>query len=45
MLFKITYQQSSNVTEFISNAFTVPQKKANNKRVLVTGSALSQYFA
>ncbi|MFW2378794.1 hypothetical protein ACN4FU_00435 [Aliarcobacter butzleri] len=40
-----TYQQSSNVAEFISNAVTVPQKKANDNRALVTGSVLSQYFA
>ena len=41
----MTYQQSSNVAEFISNAVTVPQKKANDNRALVTGSILSQYFA
>jgi RNA-directed DNA polymerase len=41
----MTYQQSSNVAEFISNAVTVPQKKANDNRALVTGSVLSQYFA
>ncbi|MFX4282728.1 hypothetical protein ACOL3J_10670 [Aliarcobacter butzleri] len=41
----MTYRQSSNVAEFISNAITVPQKKANDKRALVTGSVLSQYFA
>lgn len=41
----MTYQQSSNVAEFISNAVTIPQEKANNKRALVTGSVLSQYFA
>lgn len=41
----MTYGQSSNVAEFISNAITVPQKKANDKRALVTGSVLSQYFA
>jgi len=40
-----TYKQSSNVAEFISNLVTVPQKKAYNKRALVTGSPLSQYFA
>lgn len=40
-----TYKQSSNVSEFIANAVTVPQKKALNKRALVTGSVLSQYFA
>lgn len=41
----MTYQQSSNVAEFISNAVTVHQKKANDNRALVTGSVLSQYFA
>ncbi len=41
----MAYQQSSNVAEFISNAVTVPQKKANDNRALVTGSVLSQYFA
>lgn len=41
----LTYKQSSNVAEFISNAVTVPQTKANGKRALVTGSVLSQYFA
>lgn len=41
----ITYQQSSNVAEFISNLVSVPQKKVDNKRALVTGSPLSQYFA
>jgi len=40
-----TYKQSSAVAEFISNLVTVPQKKADNKRALVTGSPLSQYFA
>lgn len=41
----LTYKLSSNVAEFISNAVTVPQEKANGKRALVTGSVLSQYFA
>lgn len=41
----LTYKQSSNVAEFISNAVTAPQTKANGKRALVTGSVLSQYFA
>jgi len=41
----ITYKQSSNVAEFISNAVTVPQQKADGKKALVTGSVLSQYFA
>ena len=41
----ITYQQSSNVAEFIANLVTIHQTKANNKRALVTGSPLSQYFA
>jgi hypothetical protein len=40
-----TYKQSSNVAEFISNLVTVPQEKSLNKRALVTGSPLSQYFA
>lgn len=40
-----TYKQSSNVAEFISNLVTVPQKKAENRRALVAGSPLSQYFA
>lgn len=41
----MTYNQSSNVAEFISNSITVPQKKASGKRALITGSPLSQYFA
>lgn len=40
-----TYKQSSNVAEFISNLVTIHQVKTNNKRALVTGSPLSQYFA
>jgi len=41
----LTYKQSSNVAEFISNALTAPQKKIQERRALVTGSPLSQYFA
>jgi len=41
----ITYKQSSDVAEFISNAVTISQKKSDNKRSLVTGSPLSQYFS
>lgn len=40
-----TYHQSSKVADVISNLVTVPQKKSNDKRALVTGSVLSQYFA
>lgn len=41
----LSYKQSSNVAEFIANAITAPQVKSGNKRALVTGSPLSQYFA
>jgi len=41
----VTYKQSSNVAEFISNLVTIEQKKSNGKRALVTGSPISQYFA
>lgn len=41
----LTYKQSNDVAEFISNALTAPQKKANNQRALVTGSPISQYFS
>jgi len=41
----ITYNQSSDVAEVISNMITVPQEKASGKRALVTGSVLSQFFA
>ncbi len=41
----LTYKQSSNVAEFISNLVTLQQEKANGKRALVTGSPLSQFFA
>lgn len=41
----LTYRQSSNVAEFIANAITAQQVKSGNKRALVTGSPLSQYFA
>jgi RNA-directed DNA polymerase len=41
----LTYNQSSDVAEFISNAITAPQKKSNGKRALITGSPLSQYFS
>lgn len=41
----LTYKQSNDVAEFISNALTAPQIKANNKRALITGSPLSQYFS
>ena len=40
-----TYKQSSNVAEFISNALTAPQKKFDDKRALITGSPISQYFS
>ncbi|RXJ77867.1 hypothetical protein CRV03_02535 [Arcobacter sp. F155] len=41
----LTYKQSSDVAEFISNAITAPQKKSNGMRALITGSPLSQYFS
>ncbi len=41
----LTYKQSSNVAEFISNLVTIQQSKALGKRALVTGSPLSQYFS
>ena len=41
----LTYKQSNDVAEFISNALTAPQKKANNQRALVTGSPISQFFS
>lgn len=41
----LTYKQSSNVAEFISNLVTIQQLKASGKRALVTGSPLSQYFS
>lgn len=41
----LTYKQSSNVAEFISNLVTIQQAKADGKRALVTGSPLSQYFS
>lgn len=41
----LTYKQSSNVAEFVANAITARQVKSENKRALVTGSPLSQYFA
>jgi len=41
----LTYKQSKDVAEFISNLVTVPQEKALGKRALVTGSPLSQWFA
>lgn len=37
------YAQSKDVAEFLANVMTVPQKKIDNKRALVTGSPLSQY--
>lgn len=41
----MTYKQSSDVSEFISNLLTAPQKKANNERALITGSPISQFFS